>query len=59
MAQMVNVNAGDAVRNIMVTVRVRGLWLVRLRMRLAYPFFWLGAKIAGTGIEIEDDGEVR
>ena len=41
--------------NVVLHVRVRGLRLAKLRLRLAIPFVWLAAKIAGTGFCV--DGE--
>jgi hypothetical protein len=47
-------NASDLMsRNCTISVRVEGMWLVRLRIRCALPFIWLAAKIAGTGFEVE------
>jgi hypothetical protein len=38
-----------------ITIRVRGLRTVRLRMWLAAKVFIIGAWVAGVGIEIDAD----
>jgi hypothetical protein len=39
-----------------VQVRVRGLWLARVRLRCAIPLVWLAAKVAGTGFTVDVEG---
>lgn len=38
-------------------VRVTGIGLMKLRLRLAIPIVWFAAKIAGTGFSVDFDKE--
>jgi len=49
-----NVNINQAMRNVTMTVTIRGMAWLRLRVWMAYPFLWLGCRILGTaGPEVE------
>lgn len=39
--------------NVTLSVRMKGLGWALFRMRLAVPFVWLAAKIAGTRFEVD------
>lgn len=38
--------------HLMVTARATGVRVAMLRLRLALPFLWFGAKVAGVGFEV-------
>lgn len=39
--------------NVTLHVRVKGLRFAAFRLRLAIPFVWLAAKVAGTGFSVD------
>jgi len=51
----ITVSASEAMASITANVRLTGMRLVRLRIMLAMPFIWLACRIAGMGLEIEDE----
>ena len=57
MATMPCVDAQRAMAGVQISVRIRGLSLMRLRIAAGVFFFKLGAKIIGCKVVIEDDGE--
>lgn len=54
MAEINEVRVHSAVKTITIRVKLRGLRIARLRIRLAVPILRLGAWVAGTGFEVAD-----
>jgi hypothetical protein len=52
-----SVNAGEALRHIKVTIRVKGLRRLRFRLWLGSKLFRIGAAVMGCLIEVLIDGE--
>jgi hypothetical protein len=51
-----NVSAGKFMsENVVMTVRMTGLKVAMLRLRLAVPLLWLAAKVAGVGLSLDFD----
>ena len=51
--QATSISVADAMKNVTMTVRIKGFWLLKLRTRIGIRLIRLGARVIGCHFEVD------